>query len=247
MNDQNKEIQNKESAPKSEEGAQAAQSLTWKRLLAKKWVYPATYIAAAAIILTLVWVYQDAGTKKLTNDIAELSQDEPNQAVTDSAQNPDALAVTGEAETMQWPVEDMSVVQIDSPYYNTGASGETKQAAVIEYGDTFTPHVGIDLSREDNQPFNVVAAMSGKVTLVEQNPLVGNVVEITHDDGLVTVYQSLADVTVTKDMEVKQGDIIAKAGRNELEKDLGAHLHFEVRQNGVSVNPEQFLSRSNDQ
>src|SRR5690606_26958230 len=102
---------------------------------------------------------------------------------------------------------------------------------------------GMDFSRPDNQTFDVVAALSGTVSAVEYNPLVGHLVEISHEGDLVTVYQSLADVVVTKGMEVKQGEIIAKAGRNELEKDEGVHLHFELREAGVPVNPETFLKQ----
>ena len=49
-----------------------------------------------------------------------------------------------------------------------------------------------------------------------------------------------------KDAEVKQGDIIAKAGRNELEKEDGVHLHFEVRQgiDGPAMNPETCYGRA---
>jgi stage II sporulation protein Q len=101
--------------------------------------------------------------------------------------------------------------------------------------------MGVDLASADNKAFDVVAAMSGKVTLVEIHPTNGNVVEITHPNGLRTIYQSLGDVQVNNGDEVKQGTIIAKAGRNELEKDEGVHLHFEVRDNEKPVNPNLFL------
>jgi stage II sporulation protein Q len=55
------------------------------------------------------------------------------------------------------------------------------------------------------------------------------------------VYQSLGEISVKAGDEVKQGALIAKAGRSELEKDLGVHLHFEVRENGTPVNPLALL------
>jgi stage II sporulation protein Q len=144
---------------------------------------------------------------------------------------------------MQWPVKNRTEEEMSLSYYDNKASNEDKQAAMVEYENTFSPHMGIDLARQDNQSFDVVAALSGKVTAVDKNPIVGNLVEVTSANGMVTVYQSLSDVTVTKDSEVKQGDVIAKAGRNELEKDEGVHLHFEVRQAGAPVNPQQFLAK----
>jgi len=239
-NDQKRDLKNEE-APKSIEGAQASPAFSWKRLLAKKWVFPATYMAAAAIILTLMWVYQDAGKSSLNNLGIDSSK---SATVTDNVMKPDAVAVGGSAETMQWPFKDRKELDVVLSYFDSKASNEARQTAMVEYGDTFTPHMGMDFSRPDNETFDVLAAMTGKVTAVEKNPVVGNLVEITHSNGLVTVYQSLSDITVAKDAEVKKGDMIGKAGRNELEKEQGNHLHFEVRQgqNGQAVNPEQFLT-----
>ncbi|TDF93532.1 M23 family metallopeptidase [Paenibacillus piri] len=239
MNDQKKDLQTNEEAPKTNEGAQSSPSFSWKRFLAKKWVFPATYMAAAAIILTLMWVYQDAGKSALDGEFGIQSK----TTVTDNVNKPDAVAVNTVTETMQHPFKEKDL-DVILPFFDSKASNEVRQAAMVEYGDTFTPHMGMDYAKHDNTAFDVLAAMSGKVTAVEKNPVVGNLVEITHSNGLVTVYQSLADVKVAKDAEVKAGDVIAKAGRNELEKDQGVHLHFEVRQgeNGQSVNPEQFFA-----
>jgi stage II sporulation protein Q len=237
MNDQKRDLQTNEEAPKSNEGAQNSPSFSWKRFLAKKWVFPATYMAAAAIILTLMWVYQDAGKSALTDEFGS----NPT-TVTENVMKPESVAVNTVAETMQLPYN--GELEVVLPFFDSKASNEVRQAAMVEYGDTFTPHMGMDFAKEDNSVFDVLAAMSGKVTAVEKNPVVGNLVEITHSNGLVTVYQSLSEVKVVKDAEVKKGDVIAQAGRNELEKDQGVHLHFEVRQgeNGQSVNPEQFFA-----
>jgi stage II sporulation protein Q len=113
---------------------------------------------------------------------------------------------------------------------------------MIQTGNTFTANTGIDLAEADNKTFDVSAALSGKVMVAEQHPLNGNVVEIKHADGIVTVYQSLGELQVKVGDEVKQGTVIGKAGRSELEKDLGIHLHFEVRKDGKPVNPNLLLA-----
>lgn len=247
MKDQNKELQEQTGtgSAQAEKVPHAAPSFSWKRLLGKKWVFPAVYMAAAAIILALMWVYQDSVNRKAGDELASLDS---QKTVTDNVSEPDgqAVAVNAQAEQMQWPVKDRNEMEETMGFYDDKASNDVKQAAMIEYEETFTPHLGIDLARSDNQTFDVLAALSGKVTAVEKHPLVGNLVEITHSDGLVTVYQSLSELKVTKGAEVKKGELIGKAGRNELESNQGVHLHFEVRQgpDGTPVNPEQFIAET---
>ncbi|MDF2935337.1 MAG: peptidase [Paenibacillaceae bacterium] len=238
MDNQKKNEQETKGTRESQEAVPAeATAFSWRRLFSKKWVFPAVYMAAAALILTLVWVYQGGGTVEDAGG---------KQSVTETVMNPgqEAVPVAAPVETMQWPVKERGEVEQIMSFYEDKAADNIKQAALVEYGDTFTPHLGVDLARQDDKEFDVLAALSGKVSLVEKNPLVGYQVEITHPNGLVTVYQSLGGVNVQKGADVKKGDVIAKAGRNELEKDHGTHLHFEVRQgaSGASVNPEQFLN-----
>jgi stage II sporulation protein Q len=242
MSDQKREVQSTEEAPKQAIGTPEKTSSSWKRFLSKRWVFPATYVAAAAIILTLMWVYQGASQKSAKENTSVTQTDKP---VNDAANKGDAVAVNGKEETMQWPVKDRNDFTVTLPFFDSNASGESKQAAMIEYGETLTPHVGWDLQKNDKKEFEVVAAMSGKVTNVDKSPVAGNFVEITHNNGIVTVYQSLADIKVAKGAEVKKGDVIANAGRNELEKDEGIHLHFEVRQGegGAVLNPEKYLGK----
>jgi stage II sporulation protein Q len=240
----NKQVNKQEEAPKPMTGATTAKSSSWKRLLAKKWVFPATYMAAAAIILSLMWVYQGAGDQEVSNQDLGLSTINQELGENGLGLDSDAMPVTVPAEIMQWPVANFNEIEVSMPYFDEDASNEAKQAATIQYQDTFIPNVGISLSRQDLETFDVLAALSGTVTRVEKHPLVGNQVEITHSEGLKTVYQSLSDVSVEEGQEIAQGDVIAHAGRNELQKDLGVHLHFEVYQDDQPVNPEEFIAES---
>ncbi|AGA59851.1 metalloendopeptidase-like membrane protein [Thermobacillus composti KWC4] len=239
MNEQDKQKPLEEASGLSRSGA--AKSSGWKRLLSKKWVSPAFFMAAAAIIVTIMWLYQGTDkseVKPADDESAEVSDvTNTDEAVADER----TLEVIADGETLQWPVVDRSELEIVLPHYDADAPSEERQQALLVSGTTFMPHMGIDLARPDNAAFDVAAAMSGKVTVAEQHPTNGYIVEIAHPDGLVTVYQSLSEINVKVGDEVKQGTLIAKAGRSELEKDLGVHLHFEVRENGTPVNPLALL------
>ncbi|WP_309123158.1 M23 family metallopeptidase [Paenibacillus sp.] len=221
------------------EGPRASGSVG-KRLLGKKWVFPATYIAAAAIILTLMWAYQDNASTPVDETDLNLSV---TGDVTGEEQGPDAVAVTAEAETLGWPVQDHNSLEVILGFFDVNNTNEDNQAAMVEYGDTFTPHYGIDLASPNNEAFDVLAAMSGTVTRVEQVPVVGHLIEITHANGLSTIYSSVESVQVAQGDEVKKGDMIARSGRNELEKDLGNHVHFEIWENKQPVNPEDYIEQ----
>lgn len=241
MNEENKK-QSQEESPKTIQGGRAARPSSWKKLLSQRWAYPAAYIAAAAIILTIVWVYQDASQKPFKPDPTNTAA---NSSVTKevgmNGEEPKSMAVVAQSENLAWPVADAAEVQVVRPFFDTNATADEQAAAMVEYDKTFTANTGIDLSRTDDKTFDVRAALSGKVSRVEQHPLMGNIVEITSPNELKTVYQSLTDLKVKQGDEVKQDDIIASAGRNEMEKDLKTHLHFEVYQENKPVNPTALL------
>ncbi|AJS60398.1 M23 family metallopeptidase [Paenibacillus sp. IHBB 10380] len=240
MNEKNKN-QPQGDTPKYQ-GGTASKPSSWKSLLSKRWVYPAVYMAAAAIILTLVWVYQDTSQKALIPDPTKVSE---NAGLTTKsgvdAVDQEAVEVIAKSESIGWPVAVATEVDIVKPYYDPKGTAENHQEAMVQYNETFEPNIGVDLARGDNKTFEVKAALSGKVTRVEAPTILGTVVELTHPNNMRTVYQSLTDAKVKLGDEVKQGDTLAMAGRSEIEKDLGNHLHFEVYDNGNLVNPAEIF------
>ncbi|GLX70152.1 M23 family metallopeptidase [Paenibacillus glycanilyticus] len=236
----------KQDSPKNGIGevSAAKSSNGFKRLLSRKWVTPAAFMVAAAIIVALMWIYQGSDNTKETS---ATTTEQTDTTVGNEAVKPDdqALEAGRKGEKLAWPVANKDLLDEVLPFFDANATAEEKANAVVQTNNnTFVPHLGVDFADPSDQPFAVMAALSGKVTLVEKHPTNGNIVEISHGNGLVTVYQSLSDIQVAEGDDVKQGTQIAVAGRNDLEKDLGVHLHFSVQENGKSVNPASIVGQS---
>lgn len=100
-------------------------------------------------------------------------------------------------------------------------------------------HAGIDITTEPLAP--VRAALSGRVVKISQDQSLGRVVDIQHSGGLSTRYANLAEILVSEGQEVKQDTLVAKVGSAGTDQKLG-RLHFEVRLDGVPVNPLDYFS-----
>ena len=103
-------------------------------------------------------------------------------------------------------------------------------------------HTGIDISADEGA--TVYAAAAGTVTGVYKDPLLGKTVEITHEGGIVSCYSNLdSAVSVQVGDTVTAASAIGKVGDTSLtELADEAHLHFEMKVNGVSVNPLDYIS-----
>lgn len=101
--------------------------------------------------------------------------------------------------------------------------------------DYWSGHLGLDIAAGAGAP--VYAADSGVVTMAQggYNYGYGNVVQIDHGNGYSTVYAHLSAFFVSLCGSVSAGQQIATAGNTG--NSQGAHLHFEVRQNGGFINP----------
>lgn len=242
MNEGNKTPRKIEESPKSGAGSSpAVRPSGWKKLLSKRWVFPAAYMAAAAIIVTILWLNSGTGQKDPQQAVPGLTDVDNGDNTAAGQSSPAAIEAAANGETLQWPVAKLEDMDTKMAFYDSTASMEERQAAMVQYKDTFTPHMAVDLARKDAKEFDVLAAMSGKVIVAEQNTVNGYEVQIEHPNGLVTVYQSLNNLKVKAGDEVEQGDVIATAGQSEMEPDEGIHVHFEVRNNGQSVNPAKLI------
>ena len=99
-------------------------------------------------------------------------------------------------------------------------------------------HTGVDLIAPPGTP--VVAAAGGVVATVAYVAEYGNIVEVDHDNGLTSRYAHLSRSLVKVGDVVMKGQNIALVGSTG--RTTGPHLHFEVREKGIPLNPNKFLS-----
>lgn len=99
-------------------------------------------------------------------------------------------------------------------------------------------HPGVDIA--NNAEPNILAADSGTIVRVGwDNTGYGNMVLIDHGNGLETLYGHMSAFYVTLGQTVRRGDAIGRMGSTG--HSTGPHLHFEIHQNGVHLNPLNYL------
>ena len=98
-------------------------------------------------------------------------------------------------------------------------------------------HHGIDLAGTWQE--DILATAPGTVTFAGRAGSFGNVVRIRHAFGIETVFAHLSKIRVKKGQDVSDGTVIGKMGRTG--RTEGAHLHYELRVNDKSLNPQLFF------
>jgi len=98
-------------------------------------------------------------------------------------------------------------------------------------------HAGIDVATREGSP--VLAPADGVVTFAGNRGGYGNMVILEHGFGFSTVYGHMQKMTVKAGERVKRGVQVGAVGNTG--RSTGPHVHYEVRVNGIPVNPRLFL------
>ncbi len=101
-------------------------------------------------------------------------------------------------------------------------------------------HDGVDFGAKEGTP--VYAPAPGRVILARELTLRGKMVILDHGAGVMSGFLHLSEITVEEGQEIKRGEMIGRVGNTGLS--TAPHLHWEVRVNGVAVNPLTWLERS---
>ena len=105
------------------------------------------------------------------------------------------------------------------------------------FGRGAAAHKGIDFHARVGDP--VMAVADGVVRFAGVKGGYGNVVDVDHGNGYVTRYAHNSRLSVRQGDLVRAGQEVAKAGSTG--RSTGAHVHFEVWQDGRVMNPRKFL------
>lgn len=102
-------------------------------------------------------------------------------------------------------------------------------------------HKGIDFAAKLGSP--VFSTMNGVVQFVGWDDTLGNIIEISNQNGFKTVYAHLEKITAVKDINVKCGDLIGFVGSTG--KSSAPHLHYEIWLNDIPQDPEKYILEGN--
>ena len=98
-------------------------------------------------------------------------------------------------------------------------------------------HHGIDLAGTWQE--NVRTTAPGRIVYAGSEGAFGKVVRVQHEFGVVTTYAHLARITVKLGDYISEGHVVGKMGNTG--RSVGAHLHYEIRVNGKSIDPSKFM------
>src|SRR5699024_8158573 len=138
----------------------------WSKIFRKKWFFPALYLGIAALLLSVVVWYQNVG-----NQVPEAEDNEE---------------LPGDVASNLYD-EDAEIV---TKFYDYNSEEEDQENALVLYNNRYHQSTGIDIASEDGETFDVTASLSGTVQEVKEDPLLGNVVVLDHDNGVTTYYAS---------------------------------------------------------
>ena len=155
-----------------------------------------------------------------TNSV-EVAKTTISKAVNNETKTQDS--VIGEVQGIKIAVKPISGI-ITSRY---GVSSSIRRST----------HTGLDIAASSGTPIKVIA--DGTVTFAKYSGSYGNLVKVSHGNGVETWYAHTSKMYVTVGQEVKAGDVIAAVGSTG--NSTGAHLHLEIRLNGNHINPQNYI------
>ncbi len=200
-----------------------------KRLVLKPFVIPTLYSIFAIVVIVSLFL-----------SIEIIDEKDSETYVSGAILDEYVPMISIEEETVLKPYTNETVT-ISKNYYDYQASEEEQTNSILYHENTYIQNTGVNYQSENT--FDVISILSGEVIEVEEKELLGKSVTIRHDNELISVYQSLSNITVKKGEKVTTGQVIGKSGSCDLIKDSKNNLHFELYVNGTIADPENYYNK----
>lgn len=193
-------------------------------------IYPTTIIIASNKLMDGVNKIQSegkAGIKNVTSEVIALNNKIASEKVLKSE-------IIVAAQNKEMYVGNYKPVIVKSSYMNSPSRGSISSNFGMRWGKM---HKGIDIAASFGATINDV--LDGTVTYAAWQDGYGNVIKIDHGGGIETTYAHCSVINVKKGEVVKLGEKIGEVGSTG--NSTGPHLHFEVRENGIPIDPQRYI------
>ena len=171
-----------------------------------------------------------------------LTETKENAPVNAKAQKQEEKSKNEKTENKKSESESKSEAPHENPLtFRAPVAGEITSAfgaRIHPISGVNSEHTGIDIAAAYGE--TVISAAPGTVTATGSDDANGSYVIIKHSEELTTVYAHLSKICVLEGEAVDGNTKIGEVGSSGIS--TGPHVHFEVKRNSVSVNPEDYIT-----
>ena len=203
-----------------------------KRISLKKLAVPMIYLIAIITLIFSVYLIERLVNKQVfknNNDIQYVDEEITNVDEYIPVINMDITIIK------PFLSDNISVNRNYYDYKNPSDDG------IVYYEGIYMQNTGIDYTSENS--FDVVSVLDGTIINIENNEILGNTIEIRHDNDLITLYQCVDNMKVKVNDMVLRGQVIGTSGTCNL-YNKNNNLHFEIYHNGLIVNPNELFDKN---
>lgn len=209
------------------------------------------YVGAAILVVVIlsVSIFAFASRKTETKPTPESTATTTKTEVTTKTPTTTQTPVTT-APTTTKKVTTVDKPTASTPNYVTPVEGKllkNHDSETLVYSVTmndYRVHLGIDVEAPVGSAVYSIA--DGTIKRVYQDYMMGTCIEIEHKNGIISCYKNLGETLpdgIKEGATVTSGQLIAGVGETAIiEQCDEAHLHFEIKKNGESVNPLDYIS-----
>ncbi|MEG1457251.1 MAG: M23 family metallopeptidase [Bacilli bacterium] len=131
-------------------------------------------------------------------------------------------------------------VKIGRYFYDFEGDTKEQEASLLYYENTYMQNSGVDYVSE--KMFDIVSILSGTVVNVKKDELLGTIVQIKHDNDLISVYQGIENCTLKEGNTVNQNQVIGNSGLSKINPEYKSYIHFEIYHKGQLLDPENIYT-----